>query len=80
MTEKAHYMKNCPSCHREIPTIWEVCYFCGNVFKKSESKAEMPSMLFWNIEKLEKSKTTLHMTPKTIQKSRGIRSRKTDRR
>jgi hypothetical protein len=40
-------MKECPICSKEVPAVWSVCEFCGNVFSKQEGGPEVPGMLFW---------------------------------
>lgn len=62
MKEDKHFMKNCPSCLREVPSFWDNCYFCGNVFRKTEGGPETPSMLYWNREPRNKKLSTLFIS------------------
>jgi len=39
------FMKSCPTCLRDVPSFWDACVFCGNVFRKSEYQADEPAML-----------------------------------
>ncbi len=47
MNEEKFVTKSCPSCFREIPTFWDSCQFCGNVFRKTEHSSDEPAMLCW---------------------------------
>jgi len=42
--------KECPICSKEVPAVWSVCEFCGNIFSKQHGGSESPGMLFWGPE------------------------------
>lgn len=48
MAEEGDGMKRCPACSKEIPANWNVCTYCGNIFRKSESREDAPSMFYWS--------------------------------
>lgn len=75
MKEKKYPMKNCPSCLREIPVFWDSCYFCGNIFRKSEHSLEGPSMLVWSKKTLNLDRNTLFISNESIEKSRKFREK-----
>lgn len=50
MKAEGKIVKECPVCSKEVPAIWSVCEFCGNVFSRREGRPETPGMLFWGTE------------------------------
>jgi len=73
MKERKHFMKNCPSCLREVPPFWDTCFFCGNVFKKSKGDPEIPTMLYW--DKKTKPKNILYISERTLEKAKQIKQK-----
>ena len=54
MNDDKYGTRSCPSCYREIPTFWDSCQFCGNIFRKPEPATDEPAMLFWRSTKKSK--------------------------
>jgi|GEM_PF-3365559 rRNA maturation endonuclease Nob1 len=50
-SDETFFMKSCPSCLRDVPSSWDICIFCGNVFRKTENETDGPSMLFFERKK-----------------------------